>query len=534
MAATAQQLAHQATEEIRRCWRDLRWFGRYLKIFDPYTETLVPFSLNPAQELLHTHIATSRAVNVLKARRVGSSSYWLLRIYWRCLRRPYHSALVVVHSAKAARDLFRIVHTFNASCPRLLRPAPESGVTDREIRFPNGSLIRVSTANTEDMRSQTYGTILFSEFDYYEHPVATIAAALKTLVANGEVYLETTANGLGEAHRQWHRVPSAYDKVFLSWRIDPRARATKLIPGAVITGDLLDLAHTEKWSEQELLWAANTLERDNLGNFQMFCQETPSTPNQAFVTSGSRVFPRLAFPNAPMPPPEGWMMFKEPDHNIPVAMGVDVATGAQDGDYSAYTLQSATFDLYGTYYGRPNSVEFEQEVWTRVQMYNPLLAIELPGPGAALLDRIIDKGYFNQYRRPAPEDVLEPVLKDRMGWLTSETTRHRIIGQLHRNLAKLPLDREPRLQCEINTFEYDRRGRPGHSSKGHDDILFATGITMEATEQLVSVATAAAQTRPRTTAEICRWQIATGDVYNDGLTFDDDDPRPLFTGLSDY
>lgn len=522
--------------EVQRCWTDLTYFMRYLQVFDKYLERMVPFVLNPAQEVLHEAIGTSRGVLSLKARQVGSSTYWIARAYWRCIRRPNHQALIVVHTTQAARDLFKIAQRFNDSVPRLLRPAPDSDMSDREIRFPNGSLIRVTTANTESMRGQTYGTILFSEYAFYEHPDATIAAALKTLTPNGEVYLESTANGLNWCHEQWYRTPSAWHKVFLSWRLDPRARAKKLNHGATITEDLQDLATREQWSTQELNWAANTLESDNHGNFQKFCQETPSTPDMAFVTSGTRVFTRLYFPHVQLPPQEGFIEFMPPNRNVQVAMGVDVGTGSPTGDYSAYAIMDKELNLYGTYYGRQDSVVFTDNVLAQAKRYNnALLAIEHPGPGAALQDQIIAKGYPWLYARPQLDHNLnKPQLTHKAGWLTTEQTRHQIIDVLHRNLNKLPLAQEPRLQSEINTFEYDQSGRPGHNSRGHDDLLFATGITMMATEQIVSIQVTSRSVRPRTTEEICKWQRDTGDIYGDHIEFDSDDDRPNFGGLSDY
>ncbi len=533
MTGLSEKQKKAVRDEITRCRNDFEHFAKHLRILDRYTEELASLRLNPAQHRLHTSLKFSSSVFVLKARQLGSSTYFLARAFWRAWRQPGHNVLVVAHTGDAVKALFKTVHRYNKHLPVLLGPAPETSRT--EITLPNGSTIRVATAQSASMRSQTYSTILLTEFAFYDQPDVLIAAAVKTLTPNGELYLETTANGLNWAHEQWTREPSAYNKVFLSWRLDPHARATSLAEGATVTQELADLAKQEGWSKEELFWAANTLERDNFGNWHMFCQETPSNPTMCFVTSGARVFPRIYFPDATSNPPEGYLEFLPPDRLTPLAMGVDVGGGSPTGDYSAFSIVDKDFNLFASYRARVSIVDFANVIQMYLKRYSPLLAIEINGLGLGLHDIVVKSGYYNLYRRPDFSTKLAAQLQDRTGWQTTDITRNILVGLLYRNLPRMDLSKEPRLQAEVNTYEFDRRGHPGHNQQGHDDLLMSLAIAMAATEQLFTPEAVAHNTRPRTTAEIAAWQQKTDQIYSDNLQFDDDlDDRTSYGSISSF
>lgn len=470
-------------------------------------------------------------MQVLKSRQLGSSTYFLARAFWRAWRKPNHNVLVVGHLHDAAQALFRVVHRFYENLPAALGGGVKAGSTT-ELTLHNGSVIRVSSSQSASMRSQTYATILLTEYAFYDRPDELVASAINTLTPTGEIYLESTANGLNWAYQQWFDDPSPYQKVFLSWRMDPTARAKELMVGSVITPDLMDMAQDEGWSDEELHWAANTLSFVCKGNWRKFCQEQPSSAAMAFQTTGSRVFGSVRFP-VQTDVPDGYMEFMPPNDYEPVACGVDVASGSPTGDYSAFTITDRGNNLYATFRGRIQVPDFHDLLLPVLRKYKALCAVEVTGVGVSLHQMLVKSGYYHHYRRHREDASIGQDLTNKLGWTTTDTTRPILVNHLVTELPKLNgLAGEPRLQQEIGTFEYDVKGRAGHNSKGHDDLLFSYAMSRASIDQLPTLDQHASNRRPRTTSEIADWQRATGNPYSDALEFDDDDDRPQFGGLS--
>lgn len=527
---TEAEILTRARTEIHACKRDFDKFAKYLKIFDRATEQLVSLKLNPPQQRLHAACGIARGVQVMKSRQLGSSTYFLARAFWRAWRQPAHNVLVVGHLHDAVQAMFRVVRRFYEHLPAAMGGGEHAG-SNTELTLPNGSVFRVASSQSSSMRGLTYSTVLLTEYAFYANPEELVASAIQTLTPTGEIYLESTANGLNWAYQQWFEEPSPYQKVFLSWRMDPTARAKSLMVGAVITPDLMDMAQDEGWSDEELNWAANQLSFVCKGNWRKFCQEQPSSAAMAFQTTGSRVFGSLRFP-VQTNVPDGYMEFQPPDQYNPVACGVDVASGSPTGDYSAFTITDRANNLYATYRGRIQIPDFHDLLLPVLRRYGALCAVEVTGVGVSLHQMLVKSGYYHHYRRHREDASIGQDLTNKLGWTTTDSTRPILINCLTQDLPRLNgLAAEPRLQQEIGTFEYDNKGRAGHNSKGHDDLMFSYAMSRAVVDQIPAIETHAAMRRPRTTEEIASWQKATQTVYSDALDFDDDDSRPQFDGL---
>ena len=106
----------------------------------------------------------------------------------------------------------------------------------------------------------------------YENIEALIASALNTAGENPRVTLETTANGLNDAHRIWSS-PGGFEKLFISW-LDDEAAHSKKKP-EWIPKEIADLSSTYGLTQKQLNWAADTYLTRCAANWNTFLQEYP-------------------------------------------------------------------------------------------------------------------------------------------------------------------------------------------------------------------------------------------------------------------
>lgn len=496
-------------EEITKCASDFRYFCRYLKIVDKRGKQ-VAFKPKDAQEALMENLDRNPSVYALKARQLGITTVIAARFFWRALLSPNHRVCVIAHRTESAEVIFEIYKRFYDALPAFLKFDTERANV-RELKFFHGGLIRVATANSDSFRGTTYQALHCSEFAFWNDVDRTIAAAFQTAGPDAEIVLETTANGMNDAHRMW-RDENGFSKLFLGWTLDPEYKEDKK-PKAVSEkvkdySDKHELTNPQKW------WAEKTYKTKCGANWNIFLQEYPLDAEHAFITSGERFFP-VIFPHSVALPGEKTYGQKQQYHVY--AMGVDVASGSPSGDYSAFCVMDVTQKkspvVVETGYHRMPPAEFSQEVLRVAKKWDPLVVVESNTYGLSVLEYLMAQGWAYIFRRTQYDKMASRWL-ERVGFNTNANTRPVMLSRLHEYVSRGWLViKDERMKCEVNTFIYNDNGRPEAASKKHDDMVMAYALTLMGIDQIDPVKDEIQAREPETVAEMLQFERTTGKVY---------------------
>jgi hypothetical protein len=284
---------------------DFGWYRQHLYIQDRLTHQIVPLRPTKVQLAVRRAILDAEAAQiaariiVLKARREGVSTIVQATFAHRAFTRKNVWAYTIAHEIDAASNLFGMTEQMYANLPPALRPPKTSGNLGRQLRLQNGAYLRTETAR--DVRAGRSGaaTMLHgSEVGFWDHGDEVLRSILSTVPnAPGTiVVLESTANGIGNTfHRRWvsaEKGESGYTPLFFSWLEDPVYELpTKTLEDLVALDDEEEaLVAILGASAGQLAWRRHTIRTEFDGDLDGFHQEYPSTPLEAFITSGRQYF----------------------------------------------------------------------------------------------------------------------------------------------------------------------------------------------------------------------------------------------------
>lgn len=142
---------------------------------------------------------------VLKPRQVGFTTLELARDLWYALLNRGRQVLVIAHDGDLAETLFQTLHIFCDSLSALGILPERKYSSKREVVFaaPLNSAIRIVEAGATEIsaskkgRSGTIHRLHATEVAFWGAALETMAAVLSAVPKNGEVVIESTANGAG-------------------------------------------------------------------------------------------------------------------------------------------------------------------------------------------------------------------------------------------------------------------------------------------------------------------------------------------------
>lgn len=262
-------------------------------ILDRESQVPIPFKFNVVQEkyykmLKGDHDGKLDGVRdiILKARQQGMSSFILALFAVDFLMRPHSVSVCISHRKDSTDFLFKKVK-FYLDCyiDKLAeKTGQEPDVLKKEFfksnnknlleNNLNGASFYILTAGAKvGGRGNSARNVLFSEAAFYQDTEMVTAQEMIMATAQmvpqdkGMIFMESTANGEGNYyHQTWQKAAkfeSSYKPIFFGWQ--------------------------EFYDEE---WIAK--KRKSFTNDKMFMQEYPSTPDEAFITSGTPFFDVIA------------------------------------------------------------------------------------------------------------------------------------------------------------------------------------------------------------------------------------------------
>lgn len=544
-----EQLEGKTEEELLeilahlRLTEDFPYFAEKLLKVQTMKGKIIPFSLNKPQMILHdiieNHIKPHRLVRlvILKARRMGFSTYFSGRGYQRASRVHNRYAVQITHEPEATDTLFKMVKRFYSFSPEAERPETLYNNT-RLLEFNNkegrglNSGFRVATAGKEDFGSgQTINYAHLSEVSKWDQGTidSLLTSILQTVPDEPDTWIvyESTAKGIGGVYydkfwgaryRIWVKKldengnpvieesinanapeDDVHTSIFFPWFVMPEYKMA-IPPNFAATEEEESLKQQYGINDEQLMWRRWVIANKTGKSVDKFNQEYPTTAEQAFLGSGRPVFDnaRLMVLRDAAPPPAAryecllstgtWMakqdgrllVWEEPKAGGAYIVAADVAEGLAQGDFScADVVDHRTGVQVAQWHGHIDPDEFAYVIYQLAMRYNTaLLAPERNNHGLM----VVNKLQF-ELRYPAArlyvEHIPEPPGKPRprFGWVTDRKTRPFIIDNL---IAEIREDSHG-IRClqtfeEMMSFKIQDNGKQEADTNRNDDRVISIAI----------------------------------------------------------
>ena len=576
---------HLRTEKLEAWRNDFELFCiECLTIIDKDNE-YVPFKFNRFQKhfwkILKDDIdsGTPSRIYLLKARQLGSSTFVQALAFWRIILWPNSNGLVAAHAEDPARNLFNKSRLFLHLLPQWVKPTRQRN-NRKELYFATKddaedpglqSMLSVGTIkNVHIGAGSTLHVLHLSEFARYESVQSNVRAGLRSLFSTvperGRTFiiLETTAWGMNYSHDLWFQDKGKVDgfekvkdwtRLFVSWLADDAYTSKNtLAPGSYLGssaqddyGDELGLSEVirkelkywypeknyeeneeelEKEVSRRLNWRRGKIAVDFDYDVPNFQQEYPSTPHEAFITTGTTVFSlrHLAIQRERLAAnPDRQLhkyhynvsagrfeesaygnlrVYEEPQDGYHYVIGADVGRGLADGDKSvAQVLKLPHLEQVACLSDRVDTHTFAKALAALGHKYNTAqIGVEVNGPGLTtnmFLSEEINYPWLywkKRYDKSRKEWTRE------VGWDTNVSSKEVIIAGLRSAITNdyLIINDEESL-TELEHYILDPKTHKMGAVQGkHDDQVMSMAIALQiATEFGGLESTRAEQFRPK-------------------------------------
>lgn len=470
---------------------------------------------------------------VLKARQIGMSTVIEAIIFSLSVMNDHLNSLIISHEKDSAEALLGMTNRYWESYIfRDFHTAKYTGKT-RLSWADTGSNVQVATAkNVNAGRSRTIHCLHASEVAFYDDPDTLMTGLRQTIPTRGlsAVFYESTANGVGNFfHRmcvQAMQGASEYIFHFFPWHEHPEYRADYLPEvEAAKFFTLEDLTEEERKlrkmgiPDDRLIWRRYAIENLCGGDIDKFHQEYPTTPHEAFVSTGRNVFslPDLLVHYEPRHGKRGRLIVRngrptfveDRDGYLTVystpsrdtswgvyLIGADPTSTVIGDNASAQVINRRTKEQVAVYSRKVDPVQFGKDLQMLGSWYHgALVAPEREGPGYATVGCMAGDGYVNLYQG---QNIISAKghTADALGWSTNGATKHLAIQHLKRAVTEpiveigssrygLVIHHEQTL-AELRDYVTDEKGT-GYENSGrskHDDnvMALAIAVTVDALE----------------------------------------------------
>ena len=282
-----------------------KYIENYIKIRDK-NSNIVPLILNKPQQKLYDVIREMKAkglpvrIIILKARQMGFSTLTGGLMLSQTATHPNKMAAIVAHQEDSTTNLFNMYKLMYENLPQPLKPSQKAS-NAKELVFNNksntglNSRIRCMTAGTGGVgRSFTINYLHISELAFWKGDVKETMLGLMQAVPNtpdSMVIIESTANGYEEYQERWEAAvkgESDFYPLFVGWNeLDEYAMPYS---GFELTEEEKELQATYNLSLDQLEWRRWCIKNNCGGDLNLFKQEYPICPEEAFLTTGNCVF----------------------------------------------------------------------------------------------------------------------------------------------------------------------------------------------------------------------------------------------------
>jgi hypothetical protein len=474
------------------------------------TEDIVSLKLNYAQKKFIEKVkelydkGEAIRIVVLKARQLGISTVTDALIYAFTALKEGINSLILADDVDGGNYLLDIVKLYHERSPEHLR-YQEKKSNEKKLEFKGShSQILIDTANnTNAGRKYTYRFVHLSEVAFFPpNKVNSVMGGLLQTVPKSKgtfIVAESTANGIGNYfHDLWTKAEQGENDwypLFIAWFENPEYRKTPP-KGFSLTEEEKEYKQDVfsntgvKLEDDRLFFRRMIVKNDLNGDKDLFRQEYPAYPAQAFLVTGRRRFDEHALVNLranqkkPLRVEGNWIYFDDVVQGRPYIIGADPSGGGIDGtNVAAVILDPIKYRIVGVYCGKLEPENFGYELCAVGTRWNEAqLAVEVNNHGLTTLTTIKNQHYPNIYYRKV-YDRHQEVWTKKIGWLTSAKTKPYMVDHLAGSLVE-GLD----VPCaktidELFTFVVNDDGTCGPEKGKLADRVMALGIAIQAHQE---------------------------------------------------
>ena len=496
------------------------YIEQYLKI-QTKDGQLINLKMNYAQNRLFDLFADAYEnevplkIIVLKARQLGISTCTEAIMSSLCMTTYFVNGLIVAHNSDSSTHIYNMAKRYYENLPRGLKPMQKYS-NAKELRFENPakdppedmkglrSSIRVATAGQGGVgRSQTFNYMHLSELAFWEEQDGQTVAdqltgLLQTLPQHGfsMLVIESTANGYNYFKHLWDMAESGesdFIPLFIPWYEMEEYRLP--YHNEDLTPEEREVKAKYGLDNEQIMWRRYAI-RNLCGNdLDKFRQEYPSTPEEAFIMSGSPVFDTQKvlqrLETVPDPKERGMFstfgqfyedskgyvtIWERPNPSHAYCIGADTAGEGSDW-FNAYVLdKTAQGKMVARYRAQVDEGLFVQQIYHLGHFYNYAMIAPETNFSSYPTMKLQEMGYLNMYVREAVDTYTSKVQK-KFGFRTTSLTRPLIIDMfcdIAREHIDLLVDKE--LLKEMLSFVKNDRGKPEAAEGAHDDCIMSAAI----------------------------------------------------------
>lgn len=508
----------------KRLLEDFEFYSQHCVQIRTKAGEVKPLLLNRVQKRFLKHITdqlftTGRIRSViLKGRQQGLSTVVSAFMYWWMSQREALKGIIIAHKKDSTETLFGMYKRIHKLMPEWLRPHTTFS-SKRELVFDKlDTSFMVATAGGEDIaRSETLQCMHLSEVAFWPSNYAkeNFNGLIRCLPnADGTMcFVESTANGMsGEFYSLWKGAvagTNGFVPFFSAWFESDEYRE---VPPSHFqrTPDEDELAKKFDLDDAQLYW--RRLEVNKVG-IELFRQEFPCTPDEAFITSGRPVFAQEVLHDmiakAPdpiarmaveqtirvdpktkksdvvwkvMPNPRGELLvYHHRDPKQQYYIGADVAVGIRDPDKSDWCVAQVLDGdkrQVAVWRGQVTPDYYARVLHTLGEYYNlAMVAPERNGHGLLVCVRLWkDLNYSNCFT-----DLKEGEIADRetlnIGFQTNAASKPLIIDKLRGDVRTRSIQiNDKTTLSEMLSYVSTENGKMMGDEGCNDDTVMALAI----------------------------------------------------------
>jgi hypothetical protein len=450
---------------------------------------------------------------ILKARQMGFSTETEAIIFKNVVTHHNYNAGIVAHKEDSTTNLFNMSKRMLEYLPEDIKPEQKKS-NAKELVFNDDqgtgldSRIKCMTAGGKGIgRSDTFTALHLSELAFWEGDKKATMTGLLQAVPNtpdSMIIIESTANGYEYFKEMWDRAvagKSDFYPLFIGW--NELKEYCMPYTGFDLTQEERELKEQYNLTLEQLTWRRWCIQNNCSGDINLFKQEYPICPEEAFLSTGNCYFNKENIINrintAPEPLVRGKFtcyydgirirnqkfleqeegnikIYEYPEKRVPYVLGGD--TAGEGSDYfTAHVINNITGKQVAVLKQQYNEIEYVKQVYCLGMFYNCALVGLENNFSTYPTQKLMELNYPNQYVRKK-EDQYNNKYEKSYGFKTTSITRPYILGLLQEiihNNTDVIQDKET--LREMLTFIVNDKGRAEAEEGYHDDLVMALAIS---------------------------------------------------------
>lgn len=495
-----------------------KYIEKYIKIRTK-ASTVIPLRLNQAQMRLYNIIKEQKDLGkpvriiILKARQLGFSTITEGIFFKDTATKRNVNTAIVAHKEESTTNLFNMTKLMYNELPEQLKPQIKAS-NAKELIFndKNGtglnSKIKCMTAGGEGVgRSDTINNLHISELGFWKGKKKEILLGLLQAVPNNPntmVIVESTANGYEYFKEMWDDAVagrSDYIPLFVGW--NELAEYSMPYTGFELTNKEKELQRQYNLTLEQLTWRRWSIANNCGGDEELFAQEYPINPQEAFISTGRCYFDKEKIINRIQelrePITRGSFIFdydgikisnirfkedkegpikiyKKPVKGRPYVLGGDTAGEGSD-NFTGHVDDNITGEQVAVLKQQYDEIDYTRQMYCLGKYYNTALIGIEANYTTYPIQELIRLDYPKQFVREK-EDTYTGRHDKAYGFKTTSITRPLVLAELQTLVKEnIELINDKETLEEMLVFVKNERGRPEAQDGYHDDLVMALAIT---------------------------------------------------------